>query len=317
MSTLVEVYCNPVRVPSHQLEILVCLPLHFCIELSIENGLPLLISALSSLIVTPGIGYNESHMALEAPQISRLFGGKRVNYYHNPTAMANEDDLAGYYKDLTQAGTQKLGVITREVNGLVQHLREALVSVGEYGKVIHIAHSQGALLTSLACKQLLPREMEHIEVLAFGGAAALRSTTQTPLERCVNYYSVNDPLLFVVPAAEQALRSGLVVDKEFCFLAPRIGDPIADHHLLGPTYAEALAYEGIRFQRLYQSLLYRVIRSILLFVLTLVKAVITRYMQMTIGLRWYIKLGIQNLIVFGHLIIGSLRQKRVEVPPFN
>jgi hypothetical protein len=253
-------------------------------------------------------------MALEAPQISRLFGGKHVNYYHNPTAMASEDDVAGYYKDLTQAGTQKLGRITREVNGLVQHLREALDSVGKRGRVIHVAHSQGALLTYLACKQLLPREMEQIEVLAFGGAAALRSTPQTPFERCVNYYSVNDPLLFVVPAAEQALRSGLVVDKEFCFLAPRVGDPIADHHLLGPTYAEALAYEGIRFQRQYQGLPSRIIRSILLVILTLFKVVVCRYMQLSSCLRWQINLGIAKVIILGRLLIVFLQRKRIKVP---
>jgi hypothetical protein len=31
----------------------------------------------------------------------------------------------------------------------------------------------------------------------------------------------------------------------FCFLAPRVGNPIADHMLLGPTYASALEWEGI------------------------------------------------------------------------
>jgi hypothetical protein len=214
-------------------------------------------------------------METDAPQISRLFGGKKVDFYHNPTAMAHEDDMAGYYKDLTQAGTQKLGRITAEVNGLVQHLRDALEQVGENGRVIHIAHSQGALLTCLACKQLLPREMKQIEVLAFGGAAALRSTPQTPFVRCVNYYSVNDPLLFVVPSAEQALRSGFIAE-EFCFLAPRVGDPIADHHLLGPTYASGLAFEGKRFQRKYQSIVYRSMRPIVVFFLAFLRALFHR-----------------------------------------
>ena len=50
----------------------------------------------------------------DAPQISRYFGGKRVDFYHNPTAMAHEDDMAGYYKDLTQAGTQKLGNVLQK-----------------------------------------------------------------------------------------------------------------------------------------------------------------------------------------------------------
>jgi hypothetical protein len=118
--------------------------------------------------------------------------------------------------------------------------------------------------------------MTQIEVIAFGGAAALRSTAETPFHRCVNYYSVNDPLLFVVPSAEQALRSGFVVDKEFCFLAPRVGDPIEDHHLLGPTYASALAYEGLRFQRHYQSIIYRVLRTIVLVLISFLNATIRK-----------------------------------------
>jgi hypothetical protein len=216
-----------------------------------------------------GIGYRYDHMEEEAPFISRFFGGKRVDFYHNPTAMSSDDDVAGYYRDLTQAGAQKLGRITEEVEGLSRHLRDAVAAVGKNGRVIHIAHSQGALVTSLAAKKLTTREMRQIEVLAFGGAASLRSTPATPFLRCVNYYALNDPLLFVVPTAEQALRSGLVSDDEFCFLAPRDGDPITDHHLLGPTYAQALQWEGRRFQHEYQSVAYRTVR----FMVLLLKAI--------------------------------------------
>jgi hypothetical protein len=145
-----------------------------------------------------------------------------------------------------------------------RHLKEAVTSVGKNGRVIHIAHSQGALLTSLAARQLSPLEMSQIEVIAFGGAAALRKTPQTPFARCVNYYSINDPLLFVVPQAAQALRSGFVGDGEFCFLTPRLGDPIRDHNLLGPTYRTALAWEGQRFQNEYQALIYRTLRPIII-----------------------------------------------------
>jgi hypothetical protein len=52
--------------------------------------------------------------------ISKLFGGKKVLFCHNPTSMVNDEDMAGYLGDLTQAGTQKLGRITEEVNALVQ-----------------------------------------------------------------------------------------------------------------------------------------------------------------------------------------------------
>lgn len=219
------------------------------------------------------------HMEEGRQFISDKFGGKPVIFCYNPTAMVNDDDTLGYLRDLTQGGTQKLGYITAEVNSLVQHLREQIRLVGKRGKVIHIAHSQGALITALATKQLTPLEMNQIEVLTFGGAAALRKTPQTPFHRCINYYAINDPLLLVVPQAAQALRSGFAShDAEFCFLAPRLGDPIADHNLFAPTYGQALDWEGERFLRLYESPVTRMVRrSVLLSVL--LGGSFSRYLQ--------------------------------------
>lgn len=210
-----------------------------------------------------GIAYHWDHMEEGEEVISKLFGGEKVRFCYNPTKQVHYEDTYGYLSDLTQAGTQKLGMVTEEVNTLVQFLRESVLAVGRRGVVVHIAHSQGALITALAAKQLTPLEMSQIEVLAFGGAAAIRKTAQTPFRRCINYYSVNDPLLFVVPSAAQALRSGLVSDEEFCFLAPRLGDPVADHNLIAPTYAQALGWEGKRFQMQHRSLLYRLLRPLL------------------------------------------------------
>mmetsp|Transcript_32887 Transcript_32887/g.49628 ORF Transcript_32887/g.49628 Transcript_32887/m.49628 type:complete len:321 (-) Transcript_32887:15-977(-) len=225
-----------------------------------------------------GIAYNIDHVEKEKDDISNYFGGTKVEFCFNPSAMKNEEDTLGYAADLTQATTQKFGRITDEVNALVKHLKEAVAKVGKNGKVVHIAHSQGALLTYLAAKQLSPIEMSKIEVITFGGAAALQKSQETPFARVVNYYSVNDPLLLVVPPAAEALRSGFE-NEEFCFLAPRIGNPIHDHYLLGPTYAQALAWEGRRFQQKYHGIVRRTTRPILIFLLALVRAIIVRLLQ--------------------------------------
>ena len=193
-------------------------------------------------------------------RISSYFGGEPVRYCYNPTQQAHDEDMLGYVGDLAQAAAQLVGRITAEVDSLAQHLRDAVTSVGPRGCVVIVAHSQGALITYLASKQLTPKEMGQIEVIAFGGAAALRSTPNTPFRRCVNYFSVNDPVLLVVPEAAKALRSGLVADEEFCFLAPSVGDCIADHNLVGPTYAKALQWEGDLFQLKYRSLASRTFR---------------------------------------------------------
>jgi hypothetical protein len=220
-------------------------------------------------------------MAAGGREISRYFGGEPVLQCYNPTYQTHDEDMVGFLGDLSQAGSQLMGRITEEVDSLVRHLREAIAMVGPHGCVVHIAHSQGALITHLAAKQLTPLEMSQIEVLAFGGAAAIRKTPRTPFRRCINYYSVNDPLLLVVPQASQALRSGFVGDEEFCFLAPRAGDPIADHHLVGPTYAQALRWEGARFQHQYHGILYRTCRPLCLFFLAFLRALSARSYAIT------------------------------------
>mmetsp|Transcript_12012 Transcript_12012/g.17607 ORF Transcript_12012/g.17607 Transcript_12012/m.17607 type:complete len:332 (+) Transcript_12012:155-1150(+) len=222
-----------------------------------------------------GIAYNIDHVEQEKGDISKYFGGEKVDFCFNPSAMKNTEDTFGYAADLTQATTQKFGRITDEVNALVKHLKEAVLQVGKKGVVVHIAHSQGALLTYLAAKQLSPLEMSKIEVIAFGGAAALRRSQETPFARVINYYSVNDPLLLVVPPAAEALKSGFE-NEEFCFLAPRIGNPINDHYLLGPTYAQALAWEGKRFQQQYHSIIRRSTRPVLIFCIALFRAILVR-----------------------------------------
>lgn len=204
--------------------------------------------------------------------MGRMFGGTSVDFCHNPTAMTSEDDYMGFLGDLTQAGTQKLGRITAEVDNLVSHLKEAVAAVGPSGRVVHIAHSQGALLTALAAKRLAPEERRVVEVVAFGGAAALTRAEYPSFRRLVNYYAVNDPLLHVVPPAVRALRSGFgfgvpavagadgdhrQTEPEFVFLSPRAGDPVEDHMLFGPTYGPALAWEGQRYQQKYMSLIER------------------------------------------------------------
>lgn len=66
-----------------------------------------------------GIGYNEKHMVTDGKTISKMFGAPVV-YCFNPSAMVDDNDMVGYLNDLTQAGTQKLGRITMEVEALVK-----------------------------------------------------------------------------------------------------------------------------------------------------------------------------------------------------
>ena len=67
-----------------------------------------------------GVAHNLDHMNEGGADISSLFGGRPVEFCHNPTSMTSEDDYVGWGRDLTQAGAQKLGRITAEVDSLVE-----------------------------------------------------------------------------------------------------------------------------------------------------------------------------------------------------
>ena len=203
-----------------------------------------------------GIAHLPEHMSDPTLIISTIFGGVRVDYCHNPSSMTSESDYLGFMKDGIQASTHVMGRLTPEVDSLVDHLRYALAQVGKNGRVIHIAHSQGAAITWLAAQRLKPEECKRIEIITFGGAATI-CTSEFPFARCINYYAVNDPILNIVPSAVKALKSGFSfgegMQQEIIFLASRTGDPATDHGLLNPTYLEALVWEGQRYQSLFLS----------------------------------------------------------------
>ena len=211
-----------------------------------------------------GIAHLPQHMNDPTFVISSAFGNVKVDYCWNPSAMTSESDYFGFIKDGVQASTHQMGRITPEVDSLVKHLRDALAQVGKSGRVIHIAHSQGSVITWLAARRLKREELIRIEVISFGGAATLM-TSEFPFARCINYYAVNDPILNVVPSAVKALKSGFSfgggMEQEIVFLTSRTGDPVTDHGLLNPTYLEALFWEGRRYQSIYLSPLGRVADS--------------------------------------------------------
>jgi len=189
-----------------------------------------------------GIGYRSETAARERQVLTQIFG-ILVHHWYNPSSMTHDDDLLGFARDLATAGTHKMG-FGSNVQGLVQHLR-FLLDASE--TVVHICHSHGVLLTALALQQMQADELLRLDVICLGGADTLDAFR---LRRCIHYYSINDPLLYVVPRATQALRSGFL--DSFCFLAPRTGDPVKDHYLLEPTYRQALEWEAKRFQKTYR-----------------------------------------------------------------
>ncbi|CAM9283951.1 unnamed protein product, partial [Phaeothamnion confervicola] len=179
----------------------------------------------------------------------------RVRPFYNPTSgwWLADASRAGYHLMRRPADDEV-------VRGLAGHLQQALADVGPRGRVLHLAHSGGALLTYLAAKHhLASDETARIDVLAFGGA---RSITRKYFGgRTVNYYARNDPLVFVDRRAAGLMKHAVNQTYQevmyakhnttFVFLAGRANNALVDHSLEGPTYMAALEREAAFYRRRY------------------------------------------------------------------
>jgi hypothetical protein len=145
------------------------------------------------------------------------------------------------------------------------------------GRVLHLAHSGGAILTYLAAKfHLTKEETDRIDIATFGGG---RSLTRKYFHggRIVNYYTNNDPLLMVDRRA--SLLSKLLNESTiklffdddtnatyheirdfkhnttFIYLDCHYNNPVLDHDMHGPAYLLALKIEAKAHQERIQDLL--------------------------------------------------------------
>lgn len=154
--------------------------------------------------------------------------------------------------DATKAGLElalkRNDVATAKL--LTEHLRAVLRDLGPRGRVLHLAHSGGAILTYLAAKHhLTAEEKGRIDVATFGGGKSI--TRKYFRGRTVNYYSRNDPLLLLDQRAARlsklALSGTLFAEVKdikhnttFVYLSPLGNNPLIDHSMGGPTYQVCL-----------------------------------------------------------------------------
>ena len=187
-------------------------------------------------------------------KLDDLFG-LNVKSFYNPTSGV-------WVSDLTRAGYQLAlkpnDLVTAKL--LAEHLKRILNELVPNGRILHLAHSGGAILTYLAAKHhLTSAEKERIDVATFGGG---RSITKKYFKGSLtNYYSQNDPLLLVDGRANRLAKMSpplttshyVVKDRKhntvFVFLPGLTNNPINDHSMEGPTYYMALQLEIEAFQQ--------------------------------------------------------------------
>ena len=217
-----------------------------------------------------GIYHTESDWKRISEYLNQLFGLK-VRSFYNPTS-------GWWVSDATKAGFElalkRNDVATAKL--LAEHLKGILHELGHKGRILHLAHSGGAILTYLAAKHHLnSTEKSRIDVATFGGG---RSITRKYFNgRIVNYYAKNDPLLLLDGRAAKLMKvavdnntyysnnpiSGVnaswsnisysqVWDRKhntsFIYLQALANNPLSDHSMEGPTYRLALQMEAEVFK---------------------------------------------------------------------
>ena len=205
-----------------------------------------------------GIYHSRDEWAAIADNLERIFEC-RVMPFYNPTS--------GWWADFSKATFEryfKKPADEEVVVNLTAHLRTCLDYAGKGGRVLHIAHSGGAILTYLCAKRYLTTsERARIDVTTFGGGRSL--TRKYFTGRTINYYARNDPLLLVDSRAQAMSKmvknetwDEVVYTKHntsFIFLKGQLKNPIADHGMEGPTYGLGIEREAILHKERHVALL--------------------------------------------------------------
>ena len=137
-----------------------------------------------------GIYHSEQDCIDLAEQIKKIFNIDVRAFYYPSTG--------SWLKDVLKIGASLFLKSKRNQIALQLslHLKSILNEVGSNGRILHIAHSAGAVITYLAARyHLTTDERNQIDVITLGGG---RSITRKYFNgRIVNYYSSNDPLVIV------------------------------------------------------------------------------------------------------------------------
>lgn len=244
---------------------------------------PVVVKPVLAVSFVNGIYHSIDDWNRISGQLRDIFQVNEIFPFYNPSS-------GWWVNDLSNAGY----ALIRRPNDFVTaqqlaaHLRKVLETVRDNGRVLHIAHSGGAILTYLAAKfHLSAEERARIDVTTFGGGRSL--THKYFSGRIVNYYSRNDPLLLVdqragalaklilnnlttlnnsnslnngvIQGADCATTSTVDLDSDLChevfyvkhntsfiFLKPLSNNPILDHSMEGETYLVGLRREAAAFR---------------------------------------------------------------------
>lgn len=182
----------------------------------------------------------QAHME-NANEVSKLHGGENVHYIFHATG--------GWTWDMLNCVLAKFGVVTTYSRRLAQKWKILIQEMGGTeggGKIVHYAHSLGAVDTACARNLLTPEEQKMIYVYTFGSPKMIDEKGYGGAQ---NYASWRDGVTwYAVYGYAKSLMTGR---GSFQFVGSPMGIPLIDHGFLGHGYYPILHHLGTQFQQEY------------------------------------------------------------------
>jgi RHS repeat-associated protein len=173
--------------------------------------------------------------------ITNLHGGNNIHFIFRPTE--------GWTLDVIKGALVKFGWISPQAKQLAERWKELITDMGGIqggGKIIHYAHSIGAVDTFAAAAFLSPEELSMIQVYTFGSPALL---SHSGFQSVTNYVSKGDGVSLLDPIR---YFQHLFDPQDHISLLPSSWSiPFIDHPLTFPTYQTVLETLGKQFIDLY------------------------------------------------------------------
>lgn len=188
-----------------------------------------------------GILTKEQGHLENANVLSRLHGGANIHYVFHATG--------GWTWDMFNCVGAKLGVTTAYAECLAvkwKMLIEEMGGIEGGGKIIHYAHSLGAVDTSNALTLLTPEEASMIEVVTLGSPKMIDDIC---CRSAKNYGAWRDGVTWF--AMYGYLKSKLTGKGSYAIVGSIVGLPFIDHALFGYGYYPILLHLGNQFKEEY------------------------------------------------------------------
>lgn len=169
--------------------------------------------------------------------ISHLHGNNNIHYIFRPTE--------GWTWDIVKSTLAKFGWASPQAHQLAEQWRALIAEMGGVqggGKIIHYAHSIGAIDTLAAKSLLSPEELNVIQVYTFGSPSILHPGGFHSVK---NYVSRGDGICYLDPI--QYIRYLIEPIDHVTFLPSAWSFPFIDHPLTFPTYQSVLETLGKQF----------------------------------------------------------------------